>query len=187
MTKYYSESGKKESRRKVWQSLRQTKRTIAISSLIYFEGIAILLLPFGLQGKFVIFFAAAPSFVQGAPVSKKKASSLRFCRFLFIHPLPIILRAGATHCDYGIRCSSICSYFTMIFYCIPCIVQAYSNTQGSICLSMVLYHHYVPWYSLLWVLAARFRHTSSSGLIRLAWPSYASFRASVPEGLASFG
>jgi hypothetical protein len=33
---------------------------------------------------------------------------------------------------------------------------------------MELYHHFIPWYSLWWVLAACFRHPSSSSQWRLA-------------------
>lgn len=50
---------------------------------------------------------------------------------------------------------------------------------------MELSHHFVHLVQPFAVLAARFRHTSSSVLIRLARPSCASFRASVPKGSAS--
>jgi hypothetical protein len=53
------------------------KEPFAISFLKPVDGIAIVLLPFGLFHKFVILIAATPSFVQEAPVSKKQVSPLR--------------------------------------------------------------------------------------------------------------
>lgn len=142
---------------------------------ISFDGIAILLLPFGLLCKFVIVFAASPSSVQGATVS---LSYTLFIRYHFVplfhfsewqlHPLPIILRAGATHCDCGIVYISKCSFFAQSYYIIPCIVQAQPPHKALNGLPMVLYHHFIPWYSLWWVLAACFRHSSSSSQWRLA-------------------
>jgi hypothetical protein len=54
------------------KDIRQTKRTIAISFSIHFDGIAILLLPFGLLHKFVIVFVAPYFFARETPVSEKK-------------------------------------------------------------------------------------------------------------------
>ena len=48
-----------------------------------------------------------------------------------VHPLPIILRAGATHCDCGRVCSSTCSYFTQSYYTPPLHRSATANTKGS--------------------------------------------------------
>ena len=104
--------GKKDSLRKAWQSLRQTKRTIAISfyyplmvsQYFFCPSGCFASLSYSLQlhlPPFRELLCPCQTLHSFAYIPLRSIPLLHFsdCQ---VHPLPIILRAGATHCDCGI-------------------------------------------------------------------------------------